>query len=179
MSQYRIRLASPLDALLLPDIERAAAQLFREYFAETGLSESAIEHTNSVSDFVAAQRQGLLWVAVDHADAPVGFALLRCYDDVLHLHEIDVHPAHARRGLGRAMLERIREWASDNRFAAITLTTYRSVPWNAPYYRRLGFRLLAEHEWTPALRAIWKNERAMGWKESTRVAMQLSLVPSS
>jgi GNAT superfamily N-acetyltransferase len=175
LSMYRIRLASVADPPLLPAIESEAATLFRAYFDETGLSEAAIEHTNSVEDFAAAQRNGLLWVAVDQEDAPIGFAMLRRFEDVLHLHEIDVHPAHARLGLGHAMIERIREWARDNRFAAITLTTYRNVPWNAPYYRRMGFRDLDEREWTPALRGIWEKERAMGWKLSARVAMRLDL----
>ena len=48
----------------------------------------------------------------------------------------------------------------------VTLTTYRDLPWNAPFYRRLGFmeppimpahltnllRLEAEHGHDPALR---------------------------
>lgn len=175
VSMYRFRLADPSEPPLLPAIERAAAQLFRAYFDETGLSEKAIEHTNSVEDFAAAQREGLLWVAVDGKDAPVGFALLRRFGDVLHVHEIDVHPDHVRRGVGRALLERVRDWAQDNHVAAITLTTYRNVPWNAPFYMRLGFRVLDESEWSLALRAIWEKERALGWKTSARVAMRLEL----
>ena len=177
MRTYRIRLAGVADPPLLPAIERAAATLFREYFDETGLTEAAIEHTNSVEDFAAAQRDGLLWVAVDKEDAPIGFAMLRRFDDVLHLHEFDVHPAHARHGLGRSLLEHVREWARQNCFTAITLTTYRNVLWNAPFYERMGFLTMAECEWSAALRAIWEKERKMGWKLSARVAMRLDLTP--
>ena len=41
---------------------------------------------------------------------------------------------------------------------AVTLTTFRDVPWNAPYYERLGFRTLAADEITPGLAAIRAHE---------------------
>jgi len=31
------------------------------------------------------------------------------------------------------------EWAETKRLAGLTLTTFAEVPWNAPYYDRLGF----------------------------------------
>jgi len=175
MSIYRIRTANPFDPARLPDIELAAARLFRDYFDETGLSEGAIKHTNSVDDFRKALTEGLLWVVVDQRDIPVGFALARRCDAVLHVHELDVHPAHARRGLGRMLLEHVRDSAAERGISAITLTTYRNVPWNAPYYQRIGFRILDDAELTHELRTIFEGERALGWKVDARVAMRLDL----
>jgi hypothetical protein len=40
------------------------------------------------------------------------------------------------------------------------LTIYVDVPWNGPYYERLGFRYLAANEETPGLRAVRERERS-------------------
>jgi GNAT superfamily N-acetyltransferase len=171
---YRFRLAEARECAALPDIERAAAQAFREYAHITGLTDAQLDRTNSIEDFAAAQKAGLLWVVAN--DAPVGFALLREFDDALHLHEFDVHPAHARRGLGAQLLRHVCEHARKSGAVALTLTTYRDVPWNAPYYERLGFRIVPESEWTPALRQIRDEERRNGWRFEARVAMRLDLL---
>jgi len=156
-------------------IELAAAARFREYRSETGLTDALLARTNSIESFADAQREGLLWVATDEADAPLGFALLGRLDDGLHLIEFDVHPDHQRRGVGRALLSFVCEWARAERYEAITLNTYRVVPWNAPFYERFGFRILDESEWTPALRQINEQERRNGWRLEARVTMRYEL----
>ena len=45
------------------------------------------------------------------------------------------------------------DWAARQGLPAMTLVTFRGVPWNAPYYERLGFRELAAPEVTPGLAA--------------------------
>ena len=57
-----------------------------------------------------------------------------------HVQELAVIPGQMRRGIGTALLAAACDWARAEGFAAITLTTYRDVPWNAPYYRREGIR---------------------------------------
>ncbi len=54
--------------------------------------------------------------------------------------------------------------------AALTLTTFEQVPWNAPYYCRWGFRILEDHEWTKGLRAIRQREAEQGLDQWPRVA---------
>ena len=34
------------------------------------------------------------------------------------------------------------DWAAGNGYASVTLTTFRDVPWNMPFYERLGFRVI-------------------------------------
>jgi hypothetical protein len=46
--------------------------------------------------------------------------------------------------------------------AALTLTTFRDVPWNAPYYARLGFEVFAREHWGPAMRQRVAREAAGG-----------------
>jgi GNAT superfamily N-acetyltransferase len=85
-----------------------------------------------------------------------------------------VHPDHARRRLGRALLDRLIEWAERQRLPAVTLTTYTEVPWNGPYYERCGFRYLTDAELTPGLRAIRAAEAAHGLDRWPRACMRRS-----
>ncbi len=41
-------------------------------------------------------------------------------------------------GLGSSLVDHLDGWAAARGLAALTLTTYRDVPWNGPYYERLG-----------------------------------------
>jgi len=58
---------------------------------------------------------------------------------------------------------------------ALTLTTFREVPWNGPYYQRLGFVYLTVEEETPGLRAIRSSERERGLDKWPRACMRLPL----
>ncbi|MBC7983976.1 MAG: GNAT family N-acetyltransferase [Candidatus Obscuribacterales bacterium] len=178
-NSYRIRLANCSDPMILPGIERQAASVYRDFMEVTGLTEQTITDTQSVESFAAAQQEGLLWVVVDRADTPVGFALLRRLGGTIHLNEFDVHPSHARRGLGAALLRHVIDVARSQGVAAVTLTTYRDVSWNAPFYKRMGFRILKEAEWTPALRELRENEVNMGLRIEARVVMRYELSEAS
>ena len=81
----------------------------------------------------------------------------------------------ARRGIGRALVEHAAGRAAAEGLAALTLTTFADVPWNAPYYARLGFRVLAEDDLTPGLRAVRAAERERGLDRWPRVAMRRGL----
>lgn len=58
---------------------------------------------------------------------------------------------------------------------ALTLTTFSDVPWNRPYYERLGFRVLDEVELSPGLRRIRREEAQRGLDRWGRVAMRRRL----
>jgi hypothetical protein len=64
-------------------------------------------------------------------------------------------------------------WATGQGFDAVTLTTYRDVPWNAPFYARLGFVVVAEQDLSRGLVAIRVHERVAGDDDfGPRVAMR-------
>jgi predicted N-acetyltransferase YhbS len=84
-------------------------------------------------------------------------------DGHLHVEQVSVDPAYARRGVGRALIGRLP--------GELTLTTFAEVPWNAPYYARLGFTVLPGEALTPALRAIRAREAAHGLDRWPRVCM--------
>lgn len=164
---YTIRLARETDLAHLPGVELAAATLFAAYERFQHLLADAM----SVEEHRALCAAGRLWVTADENDQPVGFLAVELVDGHPHIQELDIHPDHGRRGLGGAMIEAVCEWARANGQTAITLTTERDIPWNAPYYARLGFEILPEAQWGAGLREIAANEIAHGLNPETRVAM--------
>jgi len=94
-------------------------------------------------------------------------------DGGAHLEELAVRPEHGRAGLGRALVEASAAWAGEAGYASITLTTYRDVPWNGPFYATCGFAVVPRWRWTPGLRRIRKRERRAGIDEyGARVVMR-------
>jgi GNAT superfamily N-acetyltransferase len=104
---------------------------------------------------------------------PGGFAALEVVDGAAHLEQLVVEPALGRRGLGRALLEAAATHARERMGSeTLTLTTFRDVPWNGPWYARCGFVELDEASCGPELRAIRAEERAAGLDDvAPRVAM--------
>jgi GNAT superfamily N-acetyltransferase len=164
---YRVVLARPRDLPLLPAIELAAARLL------VGLAPSSVlAETTSQFALRKARRAGRLWVALAH-DEPVGFAHVVEHErGVVHLEEVDVHPEHGRRGLGRRLVQTVCSWATSHGFDAVTLTTYREPPWNMPFYARLGFVPVAPEALSVALRAVIDDEMRRGLDPARRVVMR-------
>lgn len=127
-----------------------------------------------VSADVDLEREDV-WLMVDQADHPIGFAIVHVLDQSVHVHELDVHPNYARQGLGRRLIVAIADWARARGAAALTLTTFSDVPWNGPYYTRLGFRTLDVTILSPALQAVRQDEAAAGLPMAQRICMQLDL----
>lgn len=168
---YRIAAARPTDLPLLPAIELAAATLLAGHAPASVLAE-----TTSQADLEDAQQRGHLWVALAD-DVPVGFAHLMVFGpSIAHLEEIDVHPEHGRRGLGRRLVLASCQWAATNGYSWVTLTTFREVPWNMPFYARLGFKEIPLEELTPALLSVVDDETRRGLDPSRRVAMRRACV---
>ena len=57
----------------------------------------------------------------------------------------------------------------------MVLVTQADVPWNAPWYARHGFVVVAEASWTPAMRAAMAAQAAAGLDPNTRVQMRRAL----
>jgi hypothetical protein len=57
----------------------------------------------------------------------------------------------------------------------VTLTTFRDVPWNAPYYARLGFAVIDEAYFDERLREVFAREVRIGLPVERRCAMQMTL----
>ncbi|MEM7077986.1 MAG: GNAT family N-acetyltransferase [Pseudomonadota bacterium] len=124
--------ASDADLAHLPAIEAAAAQRFPRHLVPDP------DATLSTEAFREALEAGLLLVA-SSAKTPVGFSVSRRIEGYLHLEEVSVHPSYGRRGIGRRLVEMVIETARGEQLDGVTLTTFASIPWNAPFYRGLGF----------------------------------------
>lgn len=168
-SHYRIEPAQPAHLPLLPDIERASAALFPASVLPPALRQGVV----SPLRLARAQAERRLWVALSPRGEPVGFALAEPGAEAAFLVELDVLPDHQRQGLGRRLIAATIDWARAGGHRSLTLTTFEHVPWNAPFYARLGFRFLADTELDERLARQLAGERSLGLKG--RVAMALAL----
>ena len=168
---YNIRSANCEELRLLQEIERAAGQLFinTDYpFVATG---EPIRYELLYRQY----ELGMVWVASDPGNAPVGFAVALPLDGLLHLEEIAVHPSHGKRGIGTKLVNAVCEWAKQKGYRAITLSTFRDIAWNGPFYSRLGFVVLTESELSDGLREVKEKEAVNGLPVKDRVCMRLDL----
>jgi GNAT superfamily N-acetyltransferase len=172
-SGYKIRSARAEELPLLARIERSAAVLF----LDTPYTFLANDEPLSL-DFVQQRFQaGQVWVAVDKQNVVVGFAITQEVDDTIYLQEMDVDPAHGRRGLGAALVETVCAWAQLQGHKAISLSTFRDLPWNAPFYTKLGFRILDESELSISFQQIRQQEQTDGLPIVDRIIMSCELQP--
>jgi GNAT superfamily N-acetyltransferase len=164
---YTIAAAEPGHLPLLPALELAAASLLAGYAPA-----SVVAETTSQADLEQAQQLGQLWVALLQG-VPVGFAHVKVLEPgAAHLEEIDVHPEHGRRGLGGRLVSAVCRWAAANGYSWVTLSTFRDVPWNLPFYARLGFEEIPRADLSPALLSVIDDETRRGLDPCRRVAMR-------
>jgi len=162
-----IRSARPENLPALRDIEIAAGACFRD----VGMAAIADDDPPTIAELAAYQEAGRAWVVADPADRPVAYLVVQIVDGNGHIEQVSVHPRHARQGLGRALMDTVDAWAAQRGLAALTLTTFAHVPWNAPYYERLGFRVLSDNDITPGVRRIQDHEARHGLTRWPRVTM--------
>jgi GNAT superfamily N-acetyltransferase len=105
------------------------------------------------------------------AGRPVAYLVGEPVDGAFHIEQVSVHPDAAHRGVGRTLIAYAADHARDQGLTGLTLTTFTEVPWNAPYYERIGFRALTEPELTPGLRKIRATEAEHGLDRWPRVCM--------
>ena len=138
----RIRLASADDVPKVAPLEKAAAELFRS------IGMDAVADDAPIADAILLQavEENRLWVAVE-------YGVLKAYllgdflPQSLHIDQVTVHPDASHRGLGALMIESVSADPRSKERGLITLTSFANVPWNAPYYERIGFLDIAESEW--------------------------------
>ena len=169
MQGYAIQPARPEHLPLLGKIETEAAGLF----PPGSIPDAARSDCLPIALLEEGREKGRLWVALTAEEIPVGYALLRILDRIALLAQIDVLPAHGRRGIGRELVAQAALAARKEGFSSLWLTTFTHVPWNAPFYARIGFAAEPEDSLPPVIRRILQTERAAGF--SNRTAMRLRL----
>jgi len=163
-----IRSATAAEAEALVELILAAGTAFRDI----GMAAVSDNEPPSPAHLAAIAARGHAWVAADADDRPVGCILVDVVDGNAHVEEVSVHPEHAGRRLGARLVDHVEGWARTRGLPALTLTTFVEVPWNGPYYRRLGFAPIPENELTPGLARVRQQEHAAGLDVWGRTAMR-------
>ncbi len=167
MTTRQIRSGRNADLPLLQRIEISAGQAF----ADIGMDEVAAHDPPTIEALRKHLTAGQLWVCTDDADTPIAYIVTDVVDGNLHIEQVSVHPGHAGLGVGHDLIEHVTGWAHSKKLPALTLTTFKDVPWNAPYYERLGFRYMDDGEIPKGLQNIRTAEREIGLDQWVRVCM--------
>ena len=168
---YRLAAARADEVPALAAVERAAATRFPLSLLPAPMRDDTLP----LPLLEAAQREGRLWVARDPAGTVAGFACACREGEAALLAEIDVHPAHGRRGIGRALLDTVIDWAQQAGAPALYLTTFQAFGPGMALYRRGGFSPLANEDMPGFVADILAAEAAAGL--AGRVAMVRMLTP--
>lgn len=162
-----IRLAEPADLPRLQEIEVAAGSIFRS----VGMDEIADDPAPEIAWFEQYRADGRMWVWAAPGEPAAAFCAVEIVDGNAHVEQVSVHPDHGRRGLGAQLVDHVAEWARDRGLPEITLTTFADVPWNGPYYSRLGFVTVADADLGPGLLAVRAHETGRGLDRWPRIVM--------
>ena len=168
-----VRPATGDDLEAIAAVGVAAGERFRA-IDDPRISERADDPPFEVDELAHHLATGGLLV-VDEDGEVAGFLVVEQVGAAAHVEEVAVRPASEGRGHGTALLEAAAVWARHEGLAAVTLTTFRDVPWNRPFYERRGFRVLDEAELDDGLRARRESEAAMGLDPDIRVVMRRDL----
>ena len=166
---FTLRPATINDIEPMQAVERDASEAFRAigYDFCIGPVREEWEHRKGIDEGAA--------IIAESGGAPAGFILLWPVDSGGHIVELSVAMAFQKRGLGRALIAAGEDWAREAGFPAITLTTFRDVSWNAPWYRLLGYGEFEPGAADAELAAIIADEAAHGFHARARVAMKKAL----
>lgn len=167
-----IRLGRNEDVRKLPEIERSAASSFRSMGDLAWIADS---EPLPAEVYLRMITGGTVWVAESTEGSLEGFLAAERADPDLHIWEASVRFQHQSRGIGRRLIEAARAYAKAVGLSGITLTTFRDVPWNGPFYARLGFEMLAATSLGPRLGSIIARETKLGLPPERRCAMRYGL----
>lgn len=167
MSGWSLRLARPEDAELMPAIEAAASVAFAD---DPDLADLDFDDGWEPPELARLIRKG--HCLVSHVgDEMAGFLVSEPFSRELHIWEMDVHPRFQKRGIGAGLIRAAQIDARNSGFRALTLTTFRDLAWNGPFYARLGFDEVTALDAHPRLAGELANEVDDGLPADRRCAM--------
>ena len=171
---YRIRSAVAADAPMLPEIERSAGVIFGSVAGLEWIAHDAVSSLSSLLEMIA---DGTTWVAEDADANLVGYLGAEPVADALHIWEVAVHTDHQRRGIGARLMAAAEAAAPAVGCTSLTLTTFRGVAWNEPYYANLGYTVIDGDRRGMWLSSVLADEGARGLPVERRCAMRKVILP--
>ncbi len=146
----QLRPGTAEDISAIQDVEMAARRRY--------LSIEQLAYVAAAPPIAAERvRYGDLIVA-EHNSRLVGFALTNMVDGLLYITNISIDPASSGQGIGAALIKEVQSIATMRGFKAVTLTTFRTPRWNAPWFLGLGFEPMPEQEIGPELQSITQRQ---------------------
>jgi GNAT superfamily N-acetyltransferase len=159
-----VRVAEPAEYPELIEIEVAADRLFP--LAGYGETPGPAE----LSELEQALR-----VLVSGSPA-TGYVRIEEVDGRAHVESLSVRPRFMRQGRGTALMQAACDWAASAGYREVTLCTFADVPWNAPFYRQLGFVEL--DNLTPGLERLRAAERRVRLDDLGRRVVLIKALPA-
>ena len=133
-AMLHIREAETNDLPLLAGLEVSADRLLAKQLGPELFQEATAGQTRAADP-------GFLLVAGRPA---MGFAQVLEQDQTAHLQQLVVDPTHGRQGVGTKLLEACCIEAARRGYRELSLTTFRDIPFNRPFYERCGFNVIAK-----------------------------------
>ncbi len=146
-----------------------AADSYARY-VEVSMEAVATTNQPSIGDLRSALEEGLLLVAECEFQV-AGFLTCRVVDDTMYVAAVNVGPGFARRAIGANLLVAAEQLARDRDLDRMSLTTFVDVPWNGPYYSRLGWTVLPDAQMSEGLAVIRARQRDAGFERWPRQTM--------
>lgn len=167
---YSIRAINPLDIEKLIEIEKSAAQVFINIPELAWIAKSPVLSADTHLELII---NAYSFAIVSEQDQPVGFLYAKKQGQDLYIIEMDVCRDFQKQGIGRQLIEYAIDYAKQNDFVSLSLTTFAHVVWNRPFYEKLGFQMINQCDLPIYLQNALDNEVAFGFSRGTRCAMRL------
>ncbi|MEP3889446.1 MAG: GNAT family N-acetyltransferase [Hellea sp.] len=162
---------SDVEQLLL--VERSAGSVFKSL---PGLAWIADDSVISAEEHKSLLAKGFSWVALDFlSQAICGFIHAEIIEGEFYVGEVSVCETYQKKGIGSKLLKTALTQAKSLGLSTATLTTFIDVPWNAPYYQRLGFVIIPEDTLPRYLERKLQEEKSAGLPLDRRCAMRKKL----
>jgi len=167
---YTIRKTRLSDIDCFTAIERSAGQAFKSIADLAWVADGGVMSAREHRHFVEA---GLSWVAIETASqTAAGFIIGEIIGDDFYIAEVSVSQTHQQKGIGSKLIQTVFNQARALDLNEATLTTFLDVPWNAPYYERLGFVVLTDQNIPSYLKQKLHHEESAGLPLELRCAMR-------
>lgn len=167
----KIRKTSLSDIPELIQIEQSANQAFAQIAQLKWLAESTVMSSDQHVDLI---QNHYAFTAVNGQNQAIGFLYAEKQDHDLYIIELDVSREYQQQGVGRQLMIYLINFAKQQGFQAITLTTFKDVAWNKPFYEKLGFQQLTQQALKSYLKQKIEHEVKQGFIHESRCAMRFN-----
>ena len=172
-TDIHIRLSELKDIPALTKVEKSAAKKFLDIPELAWLANDDVM-THEMHQKAILEKTS--WTAQDEQSLEiVGFLSGQEIASEFHLQEVSVCAEYQGRSIGKALVETALQHATLKGLISATLTTFVEVPWNAPFYKKLGFEIIEYNVLSVRLSNLLLAENSHGLAGEKRCAMRKCL----